>query len=86
MALSMQKFVTHTLYGMNEYGAAVTEVLPKGEPKHVYLASEVDPRIADLEKALRSGQCPYPIGDDHTVDECIKAGKCGCANKSLTER
>lgn len=38
----MQKFVTHNLYGMNEHGAAVTEVLPAGEPKHVYLASDVD--------------------------------------------
>lgn len=52
----MQKFVTHNLYGMNEYGAAVTAVLPVNEPKYVYLASEVDANIAELNlKLLEQG-------------------------------
>ncbi len=49
----MQKFITHNLYGMNQYGAAVTEVVPIGEPKAVYLASEVDARMARYEDLLR---------------------------------
>lgn len=52
----------------------------------VYIARGVDARIAGLTGALGRSQCPYPIGDDNSVDACIKAGKCGCENKSLMGR
>lgn len=48
----MQKFVTHNLYGMNEYGAAVTAVLPVNDPKYVYLASDVDALKGAIEVAI----------------------------------
>lgn len=37
----MEKFVAFNLYGRNAHGACVTRVLPDGEEKHVYLASDV---------------------------------------------
>lgn len=49
----------------------------------VYVASDVDARITALQGALGCSECPYPIGADHSVADCIKAGKCGCENKSL---
>lgn len=62
----MQKFIAHNVYGTNEYGAAVTEVQPAGEPKEVYLASEVDTTLKrqasaaitgmNAAKAISSGQ------------------------------
>lgn len=45
----MQKFIAHDVYGTNEYGAAVTEVTPIGEPKAVYLASDVDAKFKEYD-------------------------------------
>lgn len=49
----MQKFLAHNVYGMNEYGAAVTAVLPVNEPKYVYLASEVEAMRANFDAAAK---------------------------------
>ena len=52
----MQKFIAHNVYGTNEYGAAVTEVQPAGEPKAVYLASEADDVMAGASQALNTAK------------------------------
>lgn len=52
----MQKFIAHNIYGTNEYGAAVTEVRPAGEPKAVYLASEADDVMAGASIALNTAK------------------------------
>jgi hypothetical protein len=58
-----------------------------GVPKvRMYIATPVEARIAALQGALGMSPCPYPIGDDISVQKCIRAGKCGCENRSLMER
>lgn len=63
----MQKFSCDaSLYGLNEYGAPVTR-LPGATDRMVYLASDVDARIAELEygnKILR---------DELNKDESVMA-------------
>jgi hypothetical protein len=72
--IAMQKFIAYSIYGVNEYGAAVTEVSPVREPKEVFLTSDVNARIAEMEKYERAvkehnEQCQQRcgIGDQEAV-------------------
>lgn len=47
----MEKYIAFNVYGRNSYGAAVTRVLPDGEAKAVYLASDVHALLGKLEEA-----------------------------------
>ena len=34
----------------------------------------------DLFHELLTSPCPHPIGDDYSVDDCLKSGNCGCGS------
>lgn len=49
----MEKYIAFNVYSRNEHGAAVAVGDRDGVEKDVYLAKDVDERIAKLEQALK---------------------------------